>query len=927
MLRLRCFLTVLLSLSVASMAGAQTPPVTPPVVAPPVVPPPPPPPPPIPARPATAVVLQSETAGRWLSDAGIPATVVSEADLPAALGNAGLVVIPAAEVRLAATVDALKAFLAQGGKIFAVGWPAVGVPSSSAPGLSSLLNVNVTGWSGKGNAVMVAAPAGKVWFDSTGRLALNRGFAFVASPVVPPPPPPPPAPPKPPAPAGQNGTPAVPPAAPPAPALPPPPPPPVVAARWVSDAGKAPRSAPNDTAIVTAPGTVWVGEDLFARENDTPAVRRFVVNAALTLIPGARVPSKTALLGAAQTRLDAARATVNAIPPTSDTLASAKAGLQAAERAMAAATTDVDPYLLLKDIEALDAGLLDANAYATVSMPVGVRAVWIPQTEWSKDLASIRKLVNRLADAKFNVLLPEVVYRGQAAYPSGVYPQDKRLAPFDPLRVMLDEAHKRGLEVHAWVRGLAAGEKGEQGPLLRSNPEWAARDKAGRTKSDDGRFWLSPAVPGARLALRNVVRELAARYDVDGIHLDEMRYQSPLFGYGDTARAAYKAKAGVDPVTLSSVSPAYADWFLWRETQVDTLVKEIREDLSAVKAGLPLSTAVLPSPDGARRDALQDWPLWVKNHWVNWVVPKAFTTDTAELNGWLAADAAAVGGDAALVPGLDAAGLPDAAALAAQVAAARAVNPQGLALASSNALTDEMLRALRIGAFRTTAVTPWKSGVKPLPVAEPAVAPASPPIVSIGNPAALPSARIPTALGVMNVDGRLDDAAWNGAATLTLDHTEMGGPAPVQTTARVMRDTSNLYIGFTCAEPRMDALVANVTRRDGPVRNDDSVEVFLNPNGRETPWYHFAASASGAVRDSLGGNAAWNTRWTSAVSRDANGWTAEIVIPFRSIDAVPSGKWLANVIRNRRADSPVGLVWAIPYGAYNVPDRFGAWEF
>jgi hypothetical protein len=212
-------------------------------------------------------------------------------------------------------------------------------------------------------------------------------------------------------------------------------------------------------------------------------------------------------------------------------------------------------------------------------------------------------------------------------------------------------------------------------------------------------------------------------------------------------------------------------------------------------------------------------------------------------------------------------------------------------------------------------------------VVQPAVAPSSPPIVSIGNPAALPSARIPTALGVVSVDGRLDDPAWNGAATLKLDHTEMGGPAPVATTARVMRDTSNVYIGFTCSEPKMDALVSNVTRRDGPVASDDSVEVFVNPNGREVPYYHFVVGANGTVRDGLSGDSAWNARWTSAVSRDASGWTVEIAIPFRSVDGSPNGKWRANVARNRRAGSAGETVWAIPYGAYHLPDRFGTWEF
>jgi hypothetical protein len=45
------------------------------------------------------------------------------------------------------------------------------------------------------------------------------------------------------------------------------------------------------------------------------------------------------------------------------------------------------------------------------------------------------------------------------------------------------------------------------------------------------------------------------------------------------------------------------------------------------------------------------------------------------------------------------------------------------------------------------------------------------------------------------------------------------------------------------------------------------------------------------------------------------------------MDATPTGRWRANVARNRQPDGPTNQVWSIPYGAYNVPDRFGAWEF
>jgi hypothetical protein len=177
------------------------------------------------------------------------------------------------------------------------------------------------------------------------------------------------------------------------------------------------------------------------------------------------------------------------------------------------------------------------------------------------------------------------------------------------------------------------------------------------------------------------------------------------------------------------------------------------------------------------------------------------------------------------------------------------------------------------------------------------------------------------------VDGRLDDAAWSGAATLKLDHTGMGGAAPVATTARVLRDATTLYIGITGREPEMGSLRATITDRDAPVYTDDSVEVFLNPNGKGVPYYHFIVGAGGGMWDDLSGDNRWNTRWSAAVSRDGTAWTAEIAIPFRSVDAEPAGKWRANIARNRTPGGGANLVWSVPYGRYDVPDRFGIWEF
>lgn len=901
----------------------------------------------MPALPAAAVCLAQSEAAAWLNAAGIPATVVSEAALPDALNNAVLAVIPVQEVRQAATVDALKAHLARGGRVLATYWGPVGARSSVDDALAALLNVNVTGWSGKGNAAIVPGPTGRAFFGPLASVKTGRPYAVVAAPVIPPPPPPPPAPPAPVAPPAPKPAPAPPakpansaaaakpaapaPVTPPAPPPPPPgPPPPAAVGRWVGDDGRPARKSPADAAAIFAPGTLWIGEDIFLKENDTPDMRRWLVTAAVALAPTLRLPAKQATIGSAQAWLDSVRSRIPAVGADPGmNVAEAQRAVQAATQALAKAAADMDHPTVLADVATARAALLEADAALTPSRPVEVRAVRIEQANLPKDLGEARRLVQRLVDARFNVILPEVVSAGSAAYPSAVYPQDRRFAGADPLRILADEARRRGMEVYPWVWTLAAGRNGEQGLLLRKHPEWAARDKAGRIMTDsDGMFWLSPSIPAARLAVRNVVREIVARYDVDGIHLDYLRLPNPYYDYSGAAREAFRKQGGGDPMDIPPLSPAAAAWHAWREAQITSLVAEISADIRSMKPRLGLSATVAATPEQSRREHLQDWPNWAVNRWVDWVVPAISVTDASEAVRLLELNLAAAG-PAFIVPAMTTSLAPDTGAASPLWAAVQATPALGAVFLSADRIGEDAFRSLRLGAFRAPAVTPWKNPARPAPPAPPErpIAPTAPPVATVAHPLPMPSARVPVAMGGIVVDGRPDDAAWNGAATLQLDHAHDGNRAPLTTTVRLLRDAGALYIAFSCPEPNIGGLRATQTGRDAPVYADDSVEVFLSPSEFGLPYYHFIVGAGGGAWDDKSGDSRWGARWNSAVARDGDGWSVEIAIPFSSLESAPEGRWRANFARNRLADGPHYLTWSVPYGNYHAPDRFGALTF
>lgn len=945
------------------------------------------------SAPPHAVVLGGGRAMAWLSAAGIRAVAAAEADIAPALNNAALCVVPLNEVTRPATVDALKSFAASGGRIIGANWGQFNGKWAPASGVSSLFGISVTGWSARGNAAMTPTPAGKALFGSQARLATSTPYAVVASA-------PGAATNTPPRNAATNSTASV---SAPAPAN-------IIVARWTTEDGRPSRPAPNDVAIVQSPAGLWIGAALFDDANEAPELRRWFQTAAVAIAPALKPGARQAIVERLTSGLAAAKSVLDeAVSIGADAnLPDAQTRYAAAERAVQAAATEQDFALLLKAADNIEGAFVDIAAYCTPSRPVEARAVWLEESSIPKTAADIAKLVTRFAEARFNVIYPETVYRGRAIFPSKVYTQDENRQGSDSLRLLIEEAHKRGIEVHPWIWTLCAGYYGEQGPLLRSHPEWAARDKAGRTVTDgNGLLWLSPSVPEARTAIRNVIREITARYDIDGIHLDYVRYDSPWMDYSDAARAAFLARTGDDPLTLGTTSAGYAKWHEWREEQVTSLVAEIRSDLRSVKPSIPVSAAVSGTVEDARRERLQNWGYLAANRLLDFVAPVFAVSDGQALDQAFASVAASTDGGSLLAPGVAVAALPDARSLIAAVGRARARGAQGICLFSGAALTDEMLRGLKLGPFRLPAVLPWKDlsgatrrlatdaarklralaagapmttpmqnalaaldsfiatapglSLPPVPDAlrdpefdQPRFAdaratleaarrvatlitpldepiPATPaPLPHIAEPLPLPTARVPVAAGLFTVDGRLDDPVWKDAAVLKIERTHTGGYAPVATTVRVARDTSGLLISFDCTEPRLEGLRASITGRDVPVQSDDSVEVFLSPEPAGLPWYQFAAGAGGGFSDARTGDIRWSTRWQCATGRSDTGWTAEMYIPFSSLntDAPASGStWLANITRNRLADTPSYLNWSVTYGTFLNPDRFGKWTF
>ena len=282
-----------------------------------------------------------------------------------------------------------------------------------------------------------------------------------------------------------------------------------------------------------------------------------------------------------------------------------------------------------------------------------VRAMWFDRGTIvkAKSPEDLVELFDRIALAGINTIFFETINSSYTIYPSQVAPQQNPLVKgWDPLEAAIELAHERDIELHAWIWTFAAVNKRHNtilnlprhhlGPVLSQRPEWAMTDHQGsRFHYNSAKVFFDPANPEVRGYLQALINEIATKYDVDGIHLDYIRYpfQSSTgkitYGYGASAREQFEHQTGYDPVELNPYHPLWSSWIEFRTEQIDSFVEEVSQQLKEIDPELTLSTAVFPIPQRDRLAKIQQgWETWVSREWIDMLVPMTYARDTERLN-------------------------------------------------------------------------------------------------------------------------------------------------------------------------------------------------------------------------------------------------------------------------------------------------------
>lgn len=156
--------------------------------------------------------------------------------------------------------------------------------------------------------------------------------------------------------------------------------------------------------------------------------------------------------------------------------------------------------------------------------------------------------------------------------------------------------------------------------------------------------------------------------------------------------------------------------------------------------------------------------------------------------------------------------------------------------------------------------------------------------------AAMPSVTAKRISGAITLDGKLDEDAWRDAPIIRLvqQSPRPGEQTSYVTEVRVLVSDDALYFGFTCHDPRPQAIAIHTMRRDANLSGDDTVAVVLDTYGDHRTGYYFQINAAGTRVDGListpeSASLEWDGIWDARTARSAEGWSAEIVIPSRTL--------------------------------------------
>lgn len=288
-----------------------------------------------------------------------------------------------------------------------------------------------------------------------------------------------------------------------------------------------------------------------------------------------------------------------------------------------------------------------------------MRGVWVASV-YNLDYPSIQttdtellkkealEILDNAKDLGLTAVFLQVRPTADALYSSNIFPWSRfltgsnGLAPkdnFDPLKFWCDEAHKRNLELHAWINPYRITKNGDEEYQNISNNSPAKQNSEWVVRYSDGNYYFNPGIPEVRKLVVDGIEEIVNNYDVDGIHMDDYFYPGTNFN---------------DENTFNKYSNGLANKDDWRRENVNLLIKEISNKIKEIDP--TVSFGISPAGVWANKKSNElgsntngtesyyqhyaDTRKWALEEWVDYIAPQIYweighkTADYKELINW-----------------------------------------------------------------------------------------------------------------------------------------------------------------------------------------------------------------------------------------------------------------------------------------------------
>ncbi|MCD7771695.1 MAG: family 10 glycosylhydrolase [Oscillospiraceae bacterium] len=273
---------------------------------------------------------------------------------------------------------------------------------------------------------------------------------------------------------------------------------------------------------------------------------------------------------------------------------------------------------------------LGSNSYTALNYST-VKAVWFAYLDIDNMLAgatkaefteSVSEAFSYVESLGFNTVYVHVRAFGDAYYYSNYYPFTSAYSgtvgdkpSYDPLEIMIAEAHKLGLSFHAWVNPMRTTTKKNFESMSSSYTlkQWYSSSSTNGTylvyDSDTGYYWLSPAYSAVRELICAGIAEIVSNYDVDGIHIDDYFYPTTDESFDKLA---------------FSVSGS-SDLSQWRRDTVSQLVKEIYSTVKSCNSSVLFGVSPQGNLDNNLNKLYADVELWCSTTgYLDYIVPQIY---------------------------------------------------------------------------------------------------------------------------------------------------------------------------------------------------------------------------------------------------------------------------------------------------------------